>query len=220
MLAFFKRDYQRGAELHVASGWLPPDTRIDQFEGAIRGVSEPIFDRPLKDISFGQLLLHLFQVARRFHINIQPQLILLQKTILSIEGLSRNLSPELDLWSSATPHLERWLKRQIGLRGFLRRVRNNLPLWSEQLPEFPTLIYEVLNELRQVQEAARFVKAKGLVKEENKPPENRLRYFLSGAGCTLVLGGAAFALLALADLVPILAVSGTGFALLLAANAM
>src|SRR3990167_9677662 len=175
MLAFFKRDYQRGAELHVASGWLPPDTRIDQFEGAIRGVSEPIFDRPLKDISFGQLLLHLFQVARRFHINIQPQLILLQKTLLSIEGLSRNLSPELDLWSSATPHLERWLKRQIGLRGFLRRIRNNLPLWSEQLPDFPNLVYEVLHETRQIQETARFARTKGTAKEEEKLEEPRMR---------------------------------------------
>jgi ubiquinone biosynthesis protein len=148
MLAFFKRDYQRVAELHIACGWLPPDTRIDQFEGAIRAVSEPIFEQPLHDISFGKLLLRLFQVARRFNINIQPQLVLLQKTLLSIEGLSRQLAPELDLWASASPQIEKWLKKQLGVRAFIRRLRENFPLWSEQFPEIPTLIYEVLKEVK------------------------------------------------------------------------
>jgi len=220
MLAFFKRDYQRVAELHVASGWLPPDTRIDQFEGAIRGVSEPIFDRPLKDISFGQLLLHLFQVARRFHINIQPQLILLQKTLLSIEGLSRNLSPDLDLWGSAAPHLERWLKRQVGLRGFLRRVRDNLPLWSEQIPDFPSLVYEVFHETRQEQETNRFARTKGVTKEEGKPHNNGMRYFLCGVGCTLIFSGAVFSLLMHVDIRSVIATIGTGLGLLLVANVM
>lgn len=156
LLAFFKRDYQRVAELHVASGWLPPDTRIDQFEGAIRAVCEPIFERPLKEISFGQLLLRLFQAARRFNINIQPQLILLQKTLLNIEGVGRQIYPELDIWMTATPILERWMKKQVGPRAFLRRVRDNLPYWSEKLPEIPGLIYEVLNDQRYQQEVALF----------------------------------------------------------------
>jgi ubiquinone biosynthesis protein len=156
MLAFFKRDYQRVAELHIASGWLPPDTRIDQFEGAIRAVCEPIFERPLKDISFGQLLLRLFQAARRFNINIQPQLILLQKTLLNIEGVGRQLYPDLDLWTSASPYLERWLKKQVGPRAFLRRVRENLPYWSEKLPEIPNLIFDVLNEQKTQLEVTRF----------------------------------------------------------------
>lgn len=156
MVAFFKRDYQRVAELHIACGWLPPDTRVDQFEGAIRAVSEPIFSRPLCEVSFGQLLLNLFQVARRFHINIQPQLILLQKTLLSVEGLSRQLAPDLDLWAVATPQIEYWLKKQIGFKAFLKRVKNNLPLWSEQLPELPSLLYEVLHEKKKQQEQLRF----------------------------------------------------------------
>lgn len=156
MLAFFKRDYQRVAELHVASGWLPPDTRIDQFEGAIRAVCEPIFERPLKEISFGQLLMRLFQAARRFNINIQPQLILLQKTLLNIEGVGRQIYPDLDIWTTGGPYLERWLKDQVGPKAFLRRVRDNLPYWSEKLPELPGLVYDALSEYRQQQEASRF----------------------------------------------------------------
>ena len=221
MLAFFKRDYRRVAELHVASGWLPPDTRLDQFEGAIRAVSEPIFDRPLKEISFGQLLMRLFQVARRFHINIQPQLILLQKTLLSIEGLSRQLFSDIDLWGSATPHLEHWLKRQVGARGFLHRVRENLPLWSEQLPDLPNMFYEVLNETRQLQESVRFARAKGQGQEEQdrKMKETARRYFANGAGCTLFFGGAALAFIS-APLVSIFAVGGAGVVLLLIANVL
>lgn len=156
MVAFFKRDYQRVAELHIASGWLPPETRIDQFEGAIRSVCEPIFERPLKDISFGQLLLRLFQTARRFNINIQPQLILLQKTLLNIEGVGRQLDPDLDLWTTAAPFLEKWLKKQVGFRAFFRRIRDNLPYWSEKLPELPGLIYDILHEVRRVQEERKF----------------------------------------------------------------
>lgn len=159
LLAFFKRDYQRVAELHISSGWLPPDTRIDQFEGAIRAVCEPIFERPLKEISFGQLLLRLFQTARRFNINIQPQLILLQKTLLSIEGVGRQLYPDLDLWATAAPFLEKWIKRQIGTKAFLRRIKENLPYWSEKLPEIPNLIYDVLSETRLHMEEQRFFKS-------------------------------------------------------------
>jgi ubiquinone biosynthesis protein len=158
LLAFFKRDYQRVAELHIASGWLPPDTRIDQFEGAIRAVCEPIFERPLKDISFGQLLFRLFQTAKRFNINIQPQLILLQKTLLNIEGVGRQIYPELDLWTTAAPFLEKWLKKQVGVKAFFRRVKDNLPYWSEKLPEIPGLIYDVLYETRREKEVTRFAK--------------------------------------------------------------
>lgn len=151
LLAFFKRDYQRVAELHIASGWLPPNTRVDQFESAIRAVCEPIFERPLRDISFGQLLLRLFQAARRYEMNIQPQLILLQKTLLNIEGLGRQLYPDLDLWTTATPFLEQWLKKQIGIKAFIRKIKNNLPYWSEKLPEMPELIYEILQQIRAIQ---------------------------------------------------------------------
>ena len=116
-LAFFRRDYRRVAELHIESGWVPRDTRVDEFESAIRTVCEPIFDRPLREISFGGFLLTLFQTARRFNMEVQPQLVLLQKTLLNIEGLGRQLDPDLDLWTTAKPFLERWMNEQIGWRG-------------------------------------------------------------------------------------------------------
>jgi ubiquinone biosynthesis protein len=156
MIAFFKRDYQRVAELHIACGWLPPNTRIDQFEGAIRAVSEPIFEQSPHDVSFGQLLLKLFQVARNFQINIQPQLILLQKTLLGIESLSSSISDEVEIWTYAGPQVEKWLKKQIGIISFFRRLKENLPLWSEQLPQVPSLLYEVLSETRKQQVEERF----------------------------------------------------------------
>jgi ubiquinone biosynthesis protein len=142
--AFFQRDYRRVAKLHVASGWVRSDTRVDELESAIRTVCEPIFEKPLKDISLAQLMLRLFQVARRFHMEVQPQLILLQKTLLAIEGLGRQLYPELDLWNTASPFLERWLKEQIGLKTLVRQLRDNVPFFVEQLPNMPRLMYEVL----------------------------------------------------------------------------
>ena len=144
-VAFFRRDYRRVAEVHVESGWAPHDTRVDEFETAIRAVCEPIFDRPLKDISFGKVLLRLFQTSRRFNIEIQPQLVLLQKTLLNIEGLGRDLDPELDLWVTAKPYLERWLAEQVGLRGLLRRVREEAPQWGVWLPQLPRLVYHALS---------------------------------------------------------------------------
>lgn len=143
-LAFFNRDYRRVAILHVESGWAPPHTRVDQLEMAVRTVCEPIFERPLGEISFGQLLLRLFQMAAQFDIQIQPQLILLQKTLLNIEGLGRQLYPELDLWETAKPFLERWVKTQVGPQAFIRKIKENVPLWLEQLPEWPQLVYRIL----------------------------------------------------------------------------
>ena len=145
LLAFFNRDYRRVAELHLQSGWVPSDTRVDEFESAIRAVCEPNFNRPLKEISFGQVLLRLFQTARRFNMEVQPQLVLLQKTLLNIEGLGRQLYPDLDLWTTAKPFLERWMKEQIGTTAFLKRMRHNLPAWSEKLPEIPALTHDFLS---------------------------------------------------------------------------
>jgi len=145
-LAFFRRDYRRVAELHVESEWVPASTRVDEFESAIRSVCEPIFERPLKDISFGQLLLRLFQTARRFNMEVQPQLVLLQKTLLSIEGLGRQLYPDLDLWQTAKPFLERWMSEQVGARAFAGRLRHSLPEWSERLPEIPALLHRTLQQ--------------------------------------------------------------------------
>lgn len=142
-LAFFNRDYRRVAQLHLDSGWVAKETRIEEFEAAIRTVCEPIFDKPLKEISFGHLLLRLFQVARRFNMEVQPQLVLLQKTLLNIEGLGRQLYPDLDLWKTAKPFLERWMARQIGPGALWRHLRENVPLWAERLPKLPNLMYEV-----------------------------------------------------------------------------
>lgn len=143
-VAFFRRDYRRVAELHVQSGWVPAGTRVDEFESAIRTVCEPIFERPLKDISFGQLLLRLFQTARRFNMEVQPQLVLLQKTLLNVEGLGRDLYPDLDLWRTAKPFLERWMNEQVGIRAFMRSIADNAPRWAERLPEIPGLLHDVL----------------------------------------------------------------------------
>ena len=148
-LAFFNRDYRRVAELHIDSGWVARETRIEEFEAAIRTVCEPIFDKPLKEISFGNLLLRLFQVARRFNMEVQPQLVLLQKTLLNIEGLGRQLYPDLDLWKTAKPFLERWMAEQIGPRALWRHLKENAPLWAEQLPKLPNLIYQVMENAKQ-----------------------------------------------------------------------
>ena len=145
-IAFFRRDYKRVAELHVESGWVPPLTRVDELEGAIRAVCEPHFDRPLKDISLGQVLLRLFQTSRRFNVEIQPQLVLLQKTLLNVEGLGRQLDPELDLWSTAQPFLERWVNEQVGLRGLARRMREEAPMWARTVPQIPRLVHRILND--------------------------------------------------------------------------
>ncbi len=147
-LAFFNRDYRRVAELHVQSEWVPKGTRVDEFEAAIRSVCEPIFERPLKDISFGRLLLRLFQTARRFNMEVQPQLVLLQKTLLNIEGLGRQLYPDLDLWQTAKPFLERWMSENLGGRAFVSSMKRNAPLWLDRLPEMPLLLHEVLQQAR------------------------------------------------------------------------
>lgn len=143
-LAFFRRDYGRVAQTHVEAGWAPKDTRVDDFEAAIRAVCEPIFDKPLKEISFGRVLFQLFQASRQFNVEIQPQLVLLQKTLLNIEGLGRDLDPNLDLWKTAKPFLERWMAEQIGWRGFTSRIEKEVPNWAIILPEFPRLIHQAI----------------------------------------------------------------------------
>jgi ubiquinone biosynthesis protein len=143
-LAFFKRDYHRVATLHLESGWVPPTTRVEELESAIRAVCEPYFDRALKDISLGQVLLRLFSTSRRFNVEIQPQLVLLQKTMLNVEGLGRSLDPELDLWKTAKPYLERWMNEQIGLGGWYERLKVEAPQWSKTLPQLPRLMHKAL----------------------------------------------------------------------------
>jgi ubiquinone biosynthesis protein len=143
-IAFFQRDYKRVAELHIESGWVPEHTRVDELEGAVRTVCEPLFDRPLKEISLGQVLMRLFQISRRFNVEVQPQLVLLQKTLLNVEGLGRQLDPDLDLWVTAKPFLERWMQEQVGLRGLLQRLKREAPRYAKLLPELPRLVHHNL----------------------------------------------------------------------------
>ena len=145
-LAFFNRDYRRVAELHVESEWVPEGTRVDEFEAAIRTVCEPIFEKPLNEISFGNVLLRLFQTARRFNMEVQPQLVLLQKTLLNIEGLGRQLYPKLDLWQTAKPFLERTLSEQLGPRSLLKNMKDSIPAWSNTLPDMPVLAHRFLEQ--------------------------------------------------------------------------
>jgi ubiquinone biosynthesis protein len=145
LLAIFQRDYRLVAQLHVECGWVPPHTRANDFEAAIRSVCEPIFEKPLGEISFGKLLLYLFQTARRFEMEVQPSLILLQKTLLNVEGLGRQLYPDLDLWATAQPFLENWLRERYSPKAILKQLQRHAPGWLEQLPHIPDLVFERLN---------------------------------------------------------------------------
>ena len=145
-LAFFRRDYRRVAQLHIESGWAPPTTREEELEGAVRAVCEPYFDRPLSEISLGQVLLRLFQTSRRFNVEIQPQLVLLQKTLLNVEGMGRELDPGLDLWQTAKPYLERWMHERIGLTGLRRQLDKEATQWAQLLPQLPRLVHTKLSQ--------------------------------------------------------------------------
>ncbi|MGO2146850.1 ubiquinone biosynthesis regulatory protein kinase UbiB [Halomonas sp.] len=147
LLAFFHQDYYEVAALHIESGWVGENTRANEFAAAIRTVCEPILEKPLKDISFGQVLLGLFQTARRFNMEVQPQLVLLQKTLLNIEGLGRQLYPELDLWSTAKPYLEQWMKDRAGISGLWESLKRQAPELSHQLPELPVLAHQALTRM-------------------------------------------------------------------------
>ena len=158
LLAFFNRDYRQIAQLHVDCGWLPADTKVHEFEGAIRGVSEPIFARPLAEISFAQVLLGLFQTARRFNMQVQPQLVLLQKTMLNIEGLGRQLYPQLNLWETAQPILEEWFKRQVSPKQVYRQLKQEWPDLSQQLPYLPGLMHAALQQSAQPRPESKLAK--------------------------------------------------------------
>ncbi len=147
--AFFQRDYKRVAELHIESGWVPAHTRADELESAIRACCEPYFDRPLKEISLGLVLMRLFQTSRRFHVEIQPQLVLLQKTLLNIEGLGRQLDPELDLWGTAKPFLEKWMIEQVGPEKLLAQLKAEAPTYAKLLPGLPRLLSQYLKSTRE-----------------------------------------------------------------------
>ena len=177
-LAFFRRDYRRVAELHVESGWVPADTRIDALETAIRGVCEPYFDRPLKEISLGQVLVRLFQASRRFNVEIQPQLTLLQKTLLNVEGLGRQLDPDLDLWKTAKPFLERWMQEQIGFKALRNSLMKESERWAQTLPQIPRLVHQALTHTGQ--EKLQRVQQQIAALERNQREIRQMLWFVIG----------------------------------------
>jgi ubiquinone biosynthesis protein len=152
LLAIFQRDYRKVAELHVECGWVPRDTRVPEFEAAMRSVCEPVFEKPLKDISFGYLLVQLFKTAGRFNMEVQPSLVLLQKTLLNVEGLGRQLYPELDLWTTALPFLEEWNRRRMQPGTLFKALKENVPDWIEQLPLLPQLMIDNLSQARELKQ--------------------------------------------------------------------
>ncbi len=188
-LAFFKRDYHRVAKLHIDSGWVPAETRVDEFETAIRTVSEPIFNKPLKDISFGQFLVRLFETARRFDMEVQPQLVLLQKTLLNIEGLGRQLYPDLDLWDTAYPILEEWMKERLSGRAALKRIRDQLPELGESLQEFPQLAQSLLQQASEGKLTFQ-VKVPELQRLREEQRTHHRRNFFATAGAAALLAAA------------------------------
>ncbi|MEF2523959.1 ubiquinone biosynthesis regulatory protein kinase UbiB [Vibrio mimicus] len=182
-LAFFNRDYRRVAELHVDSGWVPADTNVDEFEVAIRIVCEPIFAKPLCEISFGHVLLNLFNTARRFNMEVQPQLVLLQKTLLYVEGLGRQLYPQLDLWQTAKPFLEKWMANQVGPQALLHALKERAPLWFEKMPELPELLYDSLKQGRTLNQRLDSL-YQGYRQSKRQQGTGK---FLFGVGATLVV---------------------------------
>ena len=187
-LAFFDRNYHRIAKLHLDSGWVPPGTRVDQLEAAVRTVCEPIFNKPLSEISFAQVLMRLFRVAQRFNVEIQPQMILLHKTLFNIEGLGRQLYPQLDLWKTAHPVLKRWMDEQVGGRAMLKDVRENLPQLRDALRELPAILNHVGEQVAEgrMQFNVQSPELKEIQKQLQE--QRRQRYWLTAAATSVVSG--------------------------------
>jgi ubiquinone biosynthesis protein len=188
LLAFFERDYRRVAELHVQSGWVAPQTRVDELEAAVRTVCEPIFNRPLKEISFGHFLLRMFQVARRFNMEVQPQLVLLQKTLLNIEGLGRQLYPDLDLWKTAKPFLEDWMADRLSAASIAARMRAELPALAAELPQLPQVALRAIQQLAENRVAVR-MDERSLGRIERALRESAQRRQRTLAAATLLVAG-------------------------------
>ena len=190
MLAFFNQDYHQVAQLHVDSGWVPASTKVHELASAIRAVLEPIFEKPLAEISFGQVLIQLFSTARRFNMEVQPQLVLLQKTLLNIEGLGRQLYPELDLWSTAKPYLERWMRQRFGPRAALRELKRQLPGWIEKAPQMPGLVHGALTRLNHLDDTQQALQKEVIaLREELAAQRHQKRQQAMG---TLAIGSGLF----------------------------
>ena len=187
LLALFRREYRKVAKLHVACGWVPRDTKIHEFESAIRSVCEPIFEKPLKEISFANLLIQLFRTASRFDMEVQPSLVLLQKTLLNVEGLGRQLYPDLDLWTTALPYLENWNKKRLNPFTLLGRIQENIPNWIDQLPQLPQLLIDAATESKQLGEINASLQSQQKQTMQNTQRQNR-KFRLLGAA--LLVGAA------------------------------
>jgi ubiquinone biosynthesis protein len=190
LLGIFRRDYREVAQLHVECGWVPPDTRVQEFESAMRAVCEPIFERPISEISFGQLLVYLFQTASRFDMEVQPSLVLLQKTLLNIEGLGRQLYPDLNLWETAQPFLEEWVQQRYSPQSMFKRLQRHVPSWLEQLPQLPDVVLESLQHSRGTE---RHPRPQLQLREDRSGQQlaRRRRQMLAGIAC-LAAAAAAF----------------------------
>lgn len=211
LLAIFKRDYRRVAELHVECGWVPRSTKVNEFESAMRSVCEPIFEKPLKDISFAHLLVQLFRTAGRFDMEVQPSLVLLQKTLLNIEGLGRQLYPELDLWQTALPYLESWNAKRLNPFTLLRKVKDEIPNWADQLPQLPSLLIDSLSRSRQLGEINNSLTTQNeLLKAQDR--QRKKGYFRAGL-VALTLAGALM-IPALSPLFSLLPLTSLGLGLL------
>jgi ubiquinone biosynthesis protein len=189
LLSIFHRDYRQVAELHIECGWVPPQTRVGDFEAAIRMVCEPIFEKPISEISFGQILVNLFQTARRFDMTVQPSLVLLQKTLLNIEGLGRQLYPQLDLWQTAMPFLERWIQNRYHPKNVLAELRKHGPGWLEKMPEVPELLFDAAEQIRQFERVVPAIQSTAqqlLALEQREIKSTKRNRVLAAA----VLGGA------------------------------
>ncbi|MGB5445420.1 MAG: ubiquinone biosynthesis regulatory protein kinase UbiB [Psychromonas sp.] len=188
-LAFFNRDYRQVAQLHVDSGWVPADTPVEEFEFAIRAVCEPIFEKPLSEISFAQVLINLFNTARRYNMKVQPQLVLLQKTLLYVEGLGRQLYPQLDLWDTAKPFLENWMKDQVSPKTLIKSIKQKAPFWLEKLPELPELIYYNLAQAKSQQKQLTLL-TESFNKQQQK--NTKTNFYIAAAVTLTIISGLAY----------------------------
>ncbi|ASP37604.1 ubiquinone biosynthesis regulatory protein kinase UbiB [Bacterioplanes sanyensis] len=189
LLAFFNQDYHQVAQLHIDSGWVPPSTKVHEFAAAIRSVCEPIFDKPLAEISFGQVLIQLFSTARRFNMEVQPQLVLLQKTLLNIEGLGRQLYPQLDLWTTAKPFLERWMRDRFGPKAAWRELKRQLPGWIEKGPQIPGLVHGALSRLNHMDEQQQALQHELAALREDMQQQRQQRRHQALGTTTFISGG-------------------------------
>jgi ubiquinone biosynthesis protein len=192
LLAIFHRDYHEVAQLHVECGWVPPETRVQDFESAMRAVCEPVFEKPISEISFGQLLIYLFRTARRFDMEVQPSLVLLQKTLLNIEGLGRQLYPQLNLWDTAQPYLETWVQERYSPQGLMRRLQRHAPSWMEQLPNLPDAVLDNLQHLREMdaraaQQQRELGELKSAIEQRGRHGRRTLLGVLALAGAAVML---------------------------------